>query len=129
MSSGHLRSRLLARSRGPPRGPPEPHEGPATADRGRIVTGRPRLTVLGTGYLGITQAACMASEGFEVLGLDTDAVKVARLQAGEVPIYEPGLDRLVTEGLSSGRLSFTTSYEQAAEFGDVHFLCVGTPQQ
>lgn len=93
------------------------------------MTGRPRLTVLGTGYLGITQAACMASEGFEVLGLDTDAVKVARLQAGEVPIYEPGLDRLVTEGLSSGRLSFTTSYEQAAEFGDVHFLCVGTPQR
>ena len=85
--------------------------------------------MLGTGYLGITQAACMASEGFEVLGLDTDAVKVARLQACEVPIYEPGLDRLVTDGLSSGRLSFTTSYEQAAEFGDVHFLCVGTPQQ
>ena len=95
----------------------------------RIVTHRPRLTVLGTGYLGITQAACMASEGFEVLGLDVDAAKVARLRTGEVPIYEPGLDRLVTDGLSSGRLSFTTSYEQAAEFGDVHFLCVGTPQQ
>jgi UDPglucose 6-dehydrogenase len=93
------------------------------------VTDRPRLTVLGTGYLGITQAACMASEGFEVLGLDADALKVARLQAGEVPIYEPGLDKLVTDGLSSGRLSFTTSYEQAAEFGDIHFLCVGTPQQ
>ena len=71
----------------------------------------------------------MASEGFEVLGLDTDAAKVALLQAGEVPIYEPGLDRLVTDGLSSGRLSFTTSYEQAADFGDVHFLCVGTPQE
>jgi len=71
----------------------------------------------------------MASEGFEVLGLDTDAAKVAQLQAGEVPIYEPGLDKLVTDGLSAGRLSFTTSYEQAAEFGDVHFLCVGTPQQ
>ena len=90
---------------------------------------RPRLTVLGTGYLGITQAACMASEGFKVLGLDTDAAKIARLQAGEVPIYEPGLDGLVKDGLSSGRLSFTRSYEQAADFGDVHFLCVGTPQQ
>jgi UDPglucose 6-dehydrogenase len=71
----------------------------------------------------------MASEGFEVLGLDTDAAKVAQLQAGEVPIYEPGLDELVADGLRSGRLSFTTSYEQAADFGDVHFLCVGTPQQ
>jgi UDPglucose 6-dehydrogenase len=93
------------------------------------VSERPRLTVLGTGYLGITQAACMASEGFEVLGLDTDAAKIERLQAGEVPIYEPGLDTLVRDGLRSGRLCFTTSYERAADFGDVHFLCVGTPQQ
>jgi UDPglucose 6-dehydrogenase len=93
------------------------------------VTNRPRLTVLGTGYLGITHAACMASEGFEVLGFDTDAEKVARLSAGEVPIYEPGLEDLVQEGLSSGRLAFTGSYEETAEFGDVHFLCVGTPQR
>jgi UDPglucose 6-dehydrogenase len=93
------------------------------------VTDRPRLTVLGTGYLGITQAACMASEGFEVLGLDTDAAKVDLLRAGQVPIYEPGLSELVQDGLSTGRLSFTTSYELAADFGDVHFLCVGTPQR
>jgi UDPglucose 6-dehydrogenase len=90
---------------------------------------RPRLTVLGTGYLGMTHAACMASEGFEVLGVDTDAEKVARLNAGDVPIFEPGLEDLVKDGLSSGRLSFTTSYQQAAEFGDVHFVCVGTPQR
>jgi UDPglucose 6-dehydrogenase len=90
---------------------------------------RPRLTVLGTGYLGMTHAACMASEGFEVLGVDTDAEKVARLNAGDVPIFEPGLEELVQDGLSSGRLSFTTSYVQAAEFGDVHFVCVGTPQR
>ncbi len=90
---------------------------------------RPRLTVLGTGYLGITHAACMASEGFEVLGVDVDAEKVARLNAGEVPIYEPGLEELLLDGLRSGRLRFTTSYEQAAEFGDVHFVCVGTPQR
>lgn len=93
------------------------------------MTNRPRLTVLGTGYLGITHAACMASQGFEVLGFDTDAEKVARLSAGEVPIYEPGLEDLVKEGLSSGRLAFTGSYERTAEFGDVHFLCVGTPQR
>jgi UDPglucose 6-dehydrogenase len=93
------------------------------------VTNRPRLTVLGLGYLGITQATCMASEGFEVLGLDTDAAKVELLCAGQVPIYEPGLQELLKDGLSSGRLTFTTSYQEAADFGDVHFLCVGTPQR
>lgn len=93
------------------------------------MTERPRLTVLGTGYLGMTHAACMASEGFEVLGFDIDAEKVARLNAGRVPIFEPGLEELVKDGLSSGRLRFTTSYAEAAEFGDVHFVCVGTPQR
>ena len=93
------------------------------------MTDRPRLTVLGTGYLGMTHAACMASEGFEVLGLDIDAEKVARLNAGDVPIFEPGLEELVKAGLSSGLLRFTTSYEEAAAFGDVHFVCVGTPQR
>ncbi|GII75462.1 UDP-glucose 6-dehydrogenase [Sphaerisporangium rufum] len=88
-----------------------------------------RLTVLGTGYLGATHAACMAALGFEVLGLDVDAAKIARLQAGELPIYEPGLEDLLQQGLASGRLRFTTSYQEAAEFGDVHFVCVGTPQK
>jgi UDPglucose 6-dehydrogenase len=90
---------------------------------------RPRLTVLGTGYLGMTHAACMASEGFEVLGLDVDEAKVARLNAGQAPIFEPGLDELLREGLASGRLAFTSSYAEAAAFGDVHFVCVGTPQR
>jgi UDPglucose 6-dehydrogenase len=93
------------------------------------MTDRPRLTVLGTGYLGMTHAACLASEGFEVLGFDIDAEKVARLNAGDVPIFEPGLKELITDGLSSGRLRFTTSYAEAAEVGDVHFVCVGTPQR
>jgi UDPglucose 6-dehydrogenase len=93
------------------------------------VTDRPRLTVLGTGYLGMTHAACMASEGFEVLGVDIDAAKVARLNAGEAPIFEPGLDELLRAGLASGRLAFTSSYAEAAAFGDVHFICVGTPQR
>ncbi len=88
----------------------------------------PRLTVLGVGYLGIAHAACMASQGFGVLGVDVDAAKVAQLNAGQQPIFEPGLDVLLQDGLASGRLSFTTSYAQAAEFGDVHFICVGTPQ-
>jgi nucleotide sugar dehydrogenase len=88
-----------------------------------------RLTVLGTGYLGATHAACMAELGFDVLGLDVDEAKIARLRAGELPIYEPGLEELLKRNLEAGRLRFTTSYEEAAEFGDVHFVCVGTPQK
>jgi UDPglucose 6-dehydrogenase len=88
-----------------------------------------RLTVLGTGYLGATHAACMAELGFEVLGLDTDESRASALAAGRLPFYEPGLDPLIERGLASGRLRFTSSYQQAAEFGDVHFICVGTPQR
>ncbi|MGI5165062.1 UDP-glucose dehydrogenase family protein [Spirillospora sp. CA-253888] len=88
-----------------------------------------RLTVIGTGYLGATHAACMADLGFEVLGLDIDETKIARLSAGEVPFYEPGLEPVLRRGLDSGRLRFTTSMEEVAEFGDVHFVCVGTPQK
>jgi UDPglucose 6-dehydrogenase len=91
------------------------------------MTSRLRLTVLGTGYLGITHAACMASQGFDVLGVDTDARKAAGLSAGQLPVFEPGLDELLRDGLDSGRLAFTTSYDRAAAFGDVHFICVGTP--
>ncbi|WP_030451317.1 UDP-glucose dehydrogenase family protein [Herbidospora cretacea] len=88
-----------------------------------------RLTVLGTGYLGATHAACMAELGFEVLGLDVDPDKIARLRRGESPIYEPGLEALLKKHVATGRLRFTTSYEEVAEFGDVHFVCVGTPQK
>ena len=88
-----------------------------------------RITVLGTGYLGVTHAACMASLGFEVLGVDTDPGKADQLNAGKLPIYEPGLGEFLRAGLDSGRLTFTTSYPQAAAFGDVHFICVGTPPQ
>ncbi len=87
-----------------------------------------RLTVFGTGYLGITHAACMASLGFEVLGVDTDSSKIASLMAGHVPIYEPGLQELLRTEIQAGRLRFSTSYEKAAAFGDVHFICTGTPQ-
>lgn len=87
------------------------------------------MTVLGTGYLGATHAVCMASLGFEVLGFDVDASKIDLLSAGVVPFYEPGLEPLLRKTLPSGRLRFTTSYEEVADFGDVHFLCVGTPQR
>ena len=89
----------------------------------------PRVTVIGTGYLGATHAICMAVLGFDVLGVDVSEAKVARLNAGEVPFFEPGLPELLTKALDSGRLRFTTDYAEAGAFGDVHFLCVGTPQQ
>jgi len=87
-----------------------------------------RVSVIGTGYLGAAHAVCLASLGFEVIGLDTDAARVASLAAGHLPFHEPGLPTLLSVGLRSGRLRFTTSYKQAAEFADVHFVCVGTPQ-
>ncbi|MGO9560553.1 MAG: UDP-glucose dehydrogenase family protein [Acidimicrobiales bacterium] len=92
------------------------------------MSGSQRLTVFGAGRLGITHAACMASLGFEVLAVDIDSAKVAELVAGRMPLYEPGLSELLTAELSSGRLRFTTSYEDAAAFGNVHFICTGTPQ-
>ena len=90
---------------------------------------RRRITVLGTGYLGTAHAACLAEMGFEVLGVDVDPLRVGALNRGDLPFYEPGLEALLQAGLASGRLSFSTSYTEAAAFGDVHFVCVGTPQR
>jgi UDPglucose 6-dehydrogenase len=90
---------------------------------------RPRLTFLGTGYLGATYAICFAELGYEVLGFDVDESKIARLSAGEVPFHEPGLDELLRRNLATGRLRFSTSYREVADFGDIHFICVGTPQR
>src|SRR5262245_53792726 len=89
----------------------------------------PRLTVIGTGYLGATHAICMAVLGYEMPGVDVDAAKVERLASGEVPFFEPGLPELLAKALESGRLRFTTSFAEAGDFGDVHFVCVGTPQR
>jgi UDPglucose 6-dehydrogenase len=88
-----------------------------------------RLTVIGTGYLGAVHAACLAELGFVVLGTDIDQGRIAALNHGQAPFSEPGLDRLLRRGLRSGRLRFTASLPEAARFGDVHFLCVGTPQR
>ena len=89
----------------------------------------PRIGVLGTGYLGATHAAAMASLGYEVVAMDVDEAKVAALSAGTLPFFEPGLPELLREQLDSGRLRFTTSYEEVAAGADVHVLCVGTPQK
>ncbi|WP_025736562.1 UDP-glucose dehydrogenase family protein [Mycobacterium genavense] len=88
-----------------------------------------RCTVFGTGYLGATHAVGMAVLGHEVVGVDIDPGKIAKLAAGDIPFYEPGLPELLTENLAAGRLRFTTDYDMAADFADVHFLGVGTPQK
>jgi UDPglucose 6-dehydrogenase len=87
-----------------------------------------RLSVIGTGYLGATHAACMAELGYEVVGLDIDPAKIEVLHRGEVPFYEPGLDEVLLRNIEAGRLHFTTSHEEVGAFADVHFICVGTPQ-
>ncbi|WP_406286083.1 UDP-glucose dehydrogenase family protein [Embleya sp. NBC_00896] len=89
----------------------------------------PRITVIGTGYLGATHAACLAELGFEVLGMDVDPDKVATLASGRVPFWEPGLEELMAPHVASGRLRFTTDVDEVAAFGDVHFVCVNTPQR
>jgi UDPglucose 6-dehydrogenase len=87
------------------------------------------MVVLGTGYLGATHAACMAELGHEVLGVDVDPAKLAKLEAGEVPFFEPGLAEVLRRGTSSGRLRFSSSYQEAADFTDVFFVAVATPQK
>lgn len=87
-----------------------------------------KLTVIGTGYLGVTHAACMASLGHQVLGFDVDSAKIEHLNNGTVPFHEPGLADLVAEQVANGRLKFTTDLSEIAEFADLHFICVGTPQ-
>lgn len=87
-----------------------------------------RITVIGTGYLGATHAAAMAELGHEVLGVDVDPAKIEALSAGQVPFFEPGLPELLKKHVESGRLRFTTNYDEAVEFANVHFVGVGTPQ-
>jgi len=87
----------------------------------------PKISVIGTGYLGATHAACMASLGLEVIGIDLDPAKIESLRAGTVPFYEPGLEEILQNSLASGRLTFSTNFADAAG-ADVHFICVGTPQ-
>ena len=87
-----------------------------------------RLSVFGCGYLGAVHAAAMASIGHEVVGVDVDPRKIESLAKGEAPFFEPGLQQLLSEGIASGRLSFTTDASAAAG-AKVHFVGVGTPQQ
>ncbi|KJY26802.1 UDP-glucose dehydrogenase family protein [Streptomyces katrae] len=88
-----------------------------------------KMTVIGCGYLGATHAACMAELGHDVLGMDSDIDKVAILNSGRAPFFERDLDDLLAKHTATGRLRFTASYGEAAEFADLHFIGVGTPPQ
>ena len=87
-----------------------------------------QLSVIGCGYLGAVHAASMASLGHTVVGIDVDETKIAKLSAGEPPFHEPGLTEVLTDGLASGRLTFSTDYADLAD-AEVHFIGVGTPQR
>lgn len=86
-----------------------------------------RIAVLGTGYVGLVTGTCLADTGNQVVGIDIDAKKVATLQAGKLPIYEPGLLEIVERSMRDGRLSFTTNLAEGIADAELIFLCVGTP--
>jgi UDPglucose 6-dehydrogenase len=86
-----------------------------------------KITVIGTGYVGLVTGTCLAEVGNEVLCLDLDASKIAILNGGGIPIHEPGLLDLVKRNVAAGRLKFTTDVEQSVAFGQVQFIAVGTP--
>ena len=88
-----------------------------------------RVTMIGTGYVGLVSGACFADFGHTVTCVDKDASKIERLQKGEIPIFEPGLDELVKDNVEQGRLSFTTDPTAAIRDADAIFIAVGTPSR
>ena len=86
-----------------------------------------KITVVGSGYVGLVAAACLAEVGNHVLGLDVNAEKIRILKAGAIPIHEPGLLEIVRRNVENGRLSFTANIEEAVHFGEIQFIAVGTP--
>src|SRR5689334_16808944 len=85
------------------------------------------VTMVGTGYVGLVTGACLADLGNHVFCLDVDADKVAMLQRGQVPIYEPGLQELIERNVEEGRLVFSCDVAASVAFGDIQFIAVGTP--
>ena len=86
-----------------------------------------KITVIGTGYVGLVSGTCLAEVGNDVLCLDVDPAKIKILEEGGVPIYEPGLQEMVRRNVAAGRLHFTTDVEKAVHFGTIQFIAVGTP--
>ena len=87
-----------------------------------------RIAVIGTGYVGLVTGACFAEMGNHVVCVDKDAAKIAALESGRIPIYEPGLDEVVDRNVRAGRLQFTTDLASAIRESLVVFIAVGTPQ-
>ena len=88
-----------------------------------------RIVMIGSGYVGLVSGACFADFGHDVICVDKDADKIAKLRAGGIPIYEPGLDELVAKNAAAGRLSFTTDLAGPVSQADVVFIGVGTPSR
>jgi UDPglucose 6-dehydrogenase len=88
-----------------------------------------KVTLIGSGYVGLVTGACFAEKGHEVVCVDNDAKKVASLKAGEIPIYEPGLEEMVRRNVSAGRLKFTSETAEGVEHGQIVFIAVPTPPQ
>lgn len=86
-----------------------------------------KITVIGSGYVGLVTGTCLAEVGNHVMCLDVDPTKIALLRAGGIPIYEPGLEDMVRRNVAAGRLSFTTDVAESVAFGEVQFIAVGTP--
>ncbi len=87
-----------------------------------------KVTMIGTGYVGLVSGTCFADAGHDVICVDIDETKIARLRTGDIPIYEPGLSEIVVRNVENGRLQFTTSYEESVPGVDCVFIAVGTPQ-
>ena len=86
-----------------------------------------KITVIGTGYVGLVSGTCLAEVGNEVLCLDVDPAKIKIIEDGGIPIFEPGLQEMVQRNVAAGRLHFTTDVEKATHFGTIQFIAVGTP--
>lgn len=87
-----------------------------------------KIAMIGTGYVGLVTGACLASIGHEIICVDQDEAKIDALSSGQIPIYEPGLDRLVAAALDAGRISFTADLAHAVQLAEIIFIAVGTPQ-
>ena len=87
-----------------------------------------KISVIGTGYVGLVTGTCLAETGNEVICVDIDEEKVKKMRSGEVPIYEPHLDVLFERNIKANRLNFSTSLEEGLEHGDIIFLALPTPE-